>query len=357
MKNEPLEVIDLKGNPREIGREYGEACADKVGKMVGYWERVVKNAHPNATRDKMDLVSKQFVVHAIEYAPDLVEQMKGIAEGAKLSFEDIFLTHAAVDLCLQYKTLVAEGCTSFAATGDATKDGETITGQNLDWVEEAERVILRVQPDKGPKYLALAYVGSLGMQGINSAGLAQQSNLLSTPITRMGVPRFPLMLQKVLQQKNLADAIGVLYKCKRASSGNFLLASAEGDIIDVETMPDGLGYLYPERDFITHANHFVTERFKHLDIIADLASDSFLRANRLHRLMAKHYGEITVDLMKKFLADHNGYPDSICRHIDPEDQPPRYIISLAGIICWPREQKMYVTNGQPCENEFIEYKL
>ncbi len=357
MKNKPLELLDLKGSPREIGRQYGEVIPDRIQKMVGWWEQVIKGPYPDATREKMDAIAQQFLVHAVEYAPDLIEEMKGIAEGAKVTFEDIFLLHVAVDMNLQYSKLAAGGCTSFGATGDATKSGETITGQNLDWVQEAERVILRVQPDKGPKYLALAYVGSLGMQGINSAGLAQQSNLLSTPITRVGVPRFPLMLQKVLQQKNLADAIGVLYNCKRASSGNFLLASGEGDIIDIESTPDDLGYVYPERDFITHANHFVTDRLKNIDLIANLVPDSYLRANRLRTLMEKSYGEITIDLMKKFLTDHNGYPDSICRHIDDEDPPEKRVESLAGIICCPKEQKIYVTNGNPCENEFVEYKL
>lgn len=352
---EPIELVEVSGTPYEIGRQYGEACSEKIKKMVDWWAGQVTLLYPEVDKKKMISMTKQFLEPTKEYAPDLVDEMKGIAEGAKVSLEEILFANAVCEPLLYCEKL--GGCTSFAATGEATKNGETITGQNLDWRKEAELVVLRAQPSEGPKYLALCYVGSLGMMGINSAGIAHQTNLLWSESSGVGVPAFNVINQKILQQKNLADVLGVIYTPKKSGSWNYLMASSEGDIVDVEGHRDDFSVLYPERDFIVHTNNFLTDRLKSTDLVCTTLPDSYLRVNRMTRLIEKHYGELSVDLMKTFLADHNDYPDSICRHIDTEDLPETHLFTRASIISVPKEQKMYISNGNPCENEFVEYKL
>jgi isopenicillin-N N-acyltransferase-like protein len=136
-----------------------------------------------------------------------------------------------------------------------------------------------------------------------------------------------------------------------------MMASAEGDLVDVEITIDGMEVLYPEKDFIVHSNHLLAERFKPIDIVGMTSPGSYLRVHRMARLIEKNYGKLTADIMKNLLADHNDYPDSICRHPDEPDPPQTHRVTRASMICVPGEQKLFVANGEPCENEYIEYKL
>ena len=155
----------------------------------------------------------------------------------------------------------------------------------------------------------------------------------------------------------MADTIGVIFNATRTGSWNYLMASAEGDIVDVEATKDDIDCLFPEMGIITHANCHLTERFKHLDKVGTLLPDAYLRAERLKTLMKRHHGELSVEVMKKLMQDHNDYPDSICRHDDVTGSPDLYFSTKTALISVPSEGKMYITNGCPCENEHVVYSL
>ena len=63
--------------------------------------------------------------------------------------------------------------------------------------------------------------------------------------------------------------------------------------------------------------------------------------------------------MKQLLQDHNNYPASICRHTNPRALLPigKLMKTLVSIISCPAEQKAYISYGNPCENEYLEYGL
>lgn len=353
----PLDVFDFKGTFYEIGCQYGEACRERIKDTVELWVGMIKGYHPEADKKEMVSIAQTFL-EPYKDEPDLLDQIKGIAEGSEVSFEEIVLIQVAVQLVEYFPKLrKLGGCTSFAATGEATKNGETIIGQNWDWVPGSEPILIRVHPTKGPRFLGYTLPGMFTILGINSEGIGNNANLIVSTKSCVGVAPYGGVHQKVLQQKNLADSIGAICTTKRASADNFMMASYEGDIIDVETTQDDISVLYPEKGLIVHTNNFLTERFKSADLAAQLFPDSYLRVNRLTTLMEEHYGELSVEVMKKLLTDHNDYPDSICRHIDKEDPPETHLFTRASIISVPKEQKMYISNGNPCENEFVEYKL
>ncbi len=353
----PLDVFDFKGTFYEIGCQYGETCRGRIKDTIEFYVRVIKGYHPEVDKKEMVSIAQTFL-EPYKDEPELLDQMKGIAEGSKISFEEIVFIQLACELSWYFPKLrKTGGCTSFAATGEATKNGVTIIGQNYDLPEGSDLILIRVQPTKGPRFLGITLPGKSAILGINSEGIGLVSNGMVS--TKLGVGLAPDggLYQKVLRQKNLAGTIGAIYATKRASAANFVMASYEGDIIDVEATQDDISVLYPQRGIIVHTNNFLTERFKSTDLMAEHLPDSYLRVNRLTRLMEEQYGELSAEVMKKLLTDHNDYPDSICRHIDKKDLPETHLFTRAAIIFVLREQKMYISNGNPCENEFVEYKL
>lgn len=110
---------------------------------------------------------------------------------------------------------------------------------------------------------------------------------------------------------------------------------------------------------LDHANHFKTTRFSSTDLVQEYFPDSYIRYHRLIQLVNNYRGNLSLDLMKLFLQDHNNHPNSICRHPDAENPLPigRMIKTLVNLISCPKERKAHIALGNPYRNEYLEYFL
>ena len=351
-----LKEIEVSGTPYEMGFQYGSACPE-IMKMLDVTDQMF-GGHEAAIAIA-DKYMPMYLPPTEVYAPEIVDEMKGIAAGVKVDFRDIFL----LNITYEISAPLSMGCTSFAAMGEATNQGELITGQNFDFLSMWEEImiLLKMKPTQGPNVLAVAPAGALGLFGFNSAGISLNLNLLRNKDSLLpsgGVPSH-VILRKVLSSENIGEAIGTIASAERKSAKNYLLASDQGDFVDVEVTRDDLDVHFPERGLLTHANCFETDRFKSTDLAPVNSPDSYIRSKRLAKLMREHEGSLTVDVMRELLRDHNNYPDSICRHPNPRAPLPmqKIIKTLLSIISCPKDRKAYIALGNPCENEHMEYQL
>lgn len=351
-----LKVVEVAGSPYEMGFQYGAACPE-IRKTVETNREVYEaSVGVNGLSDKyIDM----YLPSAEAYAPEIVEEMKGMAAGAIIDFRDIFLNNIMYDISV---TLNA-GCTSFAASGGTIDSGGVITGQNFDVPAMVEEIVvlLKMKPVQGPEIMAIAPAGCIGLIGLNSAGISLNLNLIRNKDSLSpggGVPAH-VILRKILSSETIGQAISIIASAERRAAKNYLLASDQGDVADVEVTVNDLDVHYPEGGILTHANHFKTERFRNADLAPVVVPDSYVRANRLARMMEENRNILSVDMMKKFFRDHNNYPNSICRHPDPKAALPigRMMKTVLSVINSPKERKAFIALGNPCENEYLEYRL
>jgi isopenicillin-N N-acyltransferase-like protein len=351
-----LKVVEVGGNPYEIGFQYGTACPE-IGKMLDITYQVFGG------KDKAGILASKYIPlylpFAEKYAPEIIDEMKGMAAGSKVDFKDIFFLNITYEISVPS----VMGCTSFAIAGEATSNGDTIAGQNFDYLTmwEDNMVLLKIRPTHGSDILALAPAGCLGLIGLNSAGISLNLNLLRNKdsLTPNGGVPAHIIARKVLTSENIGEAIGIIASADMRSAKNYLLASEQGDIVDLEVTLDDVDVHYPEEGILAHANCYKTARFRSADLAPVYVPDSYIRCQRLFELMKNHRGRLSVDIMKQLLQDHNNHPNSICRHPDPRAPLPmgRMMKTLISIIGCPKERKAYIALGNPCENEYMEYQL
>lgn len=129
-------------------------------------------------------------------------------------------------------------------------------------------------------------------------------------------------LPKLLRQQTIGDALGVLCQASRSilyyKSWQFRRRHRR-----IWEHIHDLNVMQPKRDMLVHSNHYVTERFKKGDWCGQSNPDSYIRVQRIRRLMELNYGQLTPKLMMEILADHNNYPNSICRHVDETKPLPQ----------------------------------
>ncbi len=353
-----MKIIRLQGSYFEIGQAWGEALAAdlkaSIDTEIGWIAQFI-------SKDKKDLIamSNKLIPIAEKYDPQFIQVMQGMAKGSGLPFEEIFALRTLLELMFYCHKLPAM-CTSFAVTGDVTKGGITIIGQNIDWHPEITMSLLRITWPNGVEHLSLSLGGiweyplswhpsssAFGLVSTLTVSMNETQDLNQVPIS--------IIMNKASRQKRLEQSLSYIVNAQQNMLG-FVLASAEGEIIGIESAANTYEVLYPENEVMVRANHYLTERFKPFDFFAKYWPNTYLRYNRLKVMIDKDREQITPELMMKKMANHINFPNSICTHVDPESkfQPSQ---TVASIIMVPEKRIVYIANGNPCETEYIKYQL
>ena len=83
-----------------------------------------------------------------------------------------------------------------------------------------------------------------------------------------------------------------------------------------------------------------------------LLPDTLIRFRRSRQLLEMGKGKIGVEHLGRVFSDHLGYPNSICRHIDVKMEWYMQTATLSSVIMDLNAGAMYITNGNPCENDY-----
>lgn len=346
-------VVECSGSPHEIGLQMGDGCRDNIVKAlamtIGGLSLVNNAAKPDIIANAMKYYPK---VKASN--PELIEQLQGMAEGAGISFEEAFTLKCGFDLGGYYNQL-SSMCTSFAVTGEAAENGQTIIGQTIDWFPGCPMDLVRTVHSDGLKQLSLVLWGVVEYT-LNSTGFGMCANGTWGSIEKFmfNIP-MGFYLTKAMRQNTLEDAMEILRSNARGI-GYFHLASAE-KMVGIESIQDDYETILPHKGVLVHSNNYLTERFKISDMSSIVVPDSPDRVDRIRTLINDHYGHITPELMMMLMTDHEKYPCSICRHAEPGKRQETASETLAAYVMIPAEGIIYISRGNPCQYDFEKYIL
>ena len=352
------------GSYAEMGAAIGAATAPLVAGNLASYRRRFRDHAGLSDADVMEWGSRYRRI-AAAYDTDIEAALTGLAEGAGQPPELIFALNARTEML--YGTNHAnvaqadDGCTSLAVLGSHTRDGHTLLAQNWDWHAEQGPVtfLVATRDEEGFTVLTLAEAGMLAKSGLNSAGIGVCANLLVSDRDRggAGVP-YHLLLRGVLQSPTMARAHRAVLPHTRISSGNLLIADRGGEAINFEVAPDDFGYLLPRDGAITHANHFESD-IPVKDLRRSLSALTLLRSPRARRLLEPALASraVTWETIRQVLNDHYSFPDGICRHASPLDDPADAIITVYSIVMDLDAGKLRIASAPTCEQPWTEWDV
>jgi len=359
-----LPLIEIRGGPRERGRQHGEAAREQIHRAIAFYEQLYARSAKLSLAEVRER-APMWVPIIEEYAGrDILEEVEGIAEGAEVPCADILALNGRGELSYGNPFLDEShaGCSSFALTAEATGDGHVYCGQNWDWRAGAKDTVIMlriVQPPK-PTIIMQTEAGQIGRQGANSAGLALNANGLGGrfPGTRLGVPS-PYVRRRVLDSVDMHDALHAIFTSSQTYCGNVLLTHRDGVVIDLETTPGRHGWLYPHDGMLVHANHFqafVPEQIA--DSYRPFSPDSLYRTVRIEQVLrnATNAADSAAvrDVIATAMRDHFGVPNSVCNHPDPRRHPLEQNQTVASSTVDLTTGEYRVVAGLPCESKYTK---
>jgi isopenicillin-N N-acyltransferase-like protein len=363
---EPFPLVEVAGPPRERGRQYGEQAAPRIARGIehyaGQLERLAfdRAAIRGAVQD--------YLPHIQGFEPAYVDEMRGIADGAGVAFEDVVLLNARTEIlklaarrAAQADAGEADGCTGVVALPETTQGRRVIHAQNWDWKAECAEtaVVLSVRRDDGPDLLTFTEAGGLARSGFNAAGIAITANYLECDrdYRTLGVP-LALIRRKVLESAHLALAMHAVYATPKSGANNMMVSHAGGVAIDFECAPDETFQVHPDRGLIVHANHWVSPvaLAKLRDTGIANTPCTLYRDVRVRELLTPDLGRLTRDSIRTALLDDFATPWSVCR-------PPRtgltstVTATVAMVVMEPALGVMEVAPLPALAPRFTTYRL
>lgn len=359
-------LFDLAGSAEDIGLAYGRQAGDYVQRSIAIYRTAFLQKGVSWERARQ--VARDFAPQIERYHPAFFAEIRAIARGAEVPFEDIVAINARTELLYGQRPVVpkapeadTDGCTGAIALPEATANGHTLHGQNWDWRDECadSSVVLRIRPAEGLPMLIFVEAGILARCGLNAAGVAITGNFLQTDhdYGLPGVP-VPFIRRRVLMSQTLDEAIRVVFAAPRAFANNLMISQSDGEAVDLEATPDEVFWLQPEDGVLVHANHFISQGAlaKVKDVGLTTNTDSLYRDRRVRQYLRQRAGNLTVDDFKAAFADRYGSPRAVCR--SPVTGPGGKTSStVATIVMDTTDRRMWIARRPYGPHHFTEYSL
>jgi isopenicillin-N N-acyltransferase-like protein len=353
MNQAAILLVDVKGDAYSRGRQQGAGARTQILGMLAHYHQILPQATdmgwPEAVRE-----TQKSLPYGEEIFPGLVDELRGIAEGADVPFPDVW-TLACYESLTQRGPVW--GCTCMAVRDDHTADGHVLLAHNEDWhSQDRDHVYLvRAEPDDGPAFIGLTYGPLPVMVGLNAAGIGVGVNSVYPVDVRVGVPRL-LCARAIMRAGTIGEAIRVCMPKLRAGGYNYLLADLNGELYNVETSATAHAIVYGEDGWLAHTNHYVAPKMQALEVPAPRAG-SHVRLNRARRLLGAQLGHVSVESLQAVLCDHVNFPDAICSHENPADLPHERGQTVASLVMDLTDRVLWAAPGPPCEHAYVRYPL
>ena len=254
-------VLHVSGNSRERGRQYGEGLRAAILQRDARWKEhigIFSGIDPNEFI-AAHLAGTNYLPAVERWTPGLLDEVRGMAEGAGLSFEHAFAAQLMDEEWLYWEAFRGRHHCSSLASAAPTVDF-ALAAQNMDlpaWMNGSQTILHLEDPATGLESIVLTVAGMIGLCGMNNAGLAVVVNTLSElPSATDGLP-VAFVSRGLLSHKSLADARRFLYEVNHAAGQNYILAGRLS-VEDHECSAEGKNRFRPTQavgEAVWHTNH------------------------------------------------------------------------------------------------------
>jgi isopenicillin-N N-acyltransferase like protein len=322
-----LWVMHVKGAPAQLGyrharltktlmaegdRRMGDLFATYVPSAVFRWAltAVARVRYRNLDAEFPSTRRAEIFGQARAYA----DQSADLAP----AYDRLVYLHGLYDIALSFERSPLLGCTAFAASGPATRDGttpgHTIVGRNFDldidpWFD-VDKLVQVVEPENGIAFASVAWPGMTGVvTGMNAEGIWVSVNGGRAAETRSGGVPVVFTTRAVLESaRSLDDALAIIGRDEAMVSHILLLADGKtGESMIVERAPGRPLGVVRDPSAIVLANHFRTPPLRDdpKDArIRDITSTEARQA-RMEELVADHRGRIDPAVATAMLRDRS----------------------------------------------------
>jgi sugar phosphate isomerase/epimerase len=254
-----LRVIDLRGTPYERGLTHGRSLKAEIGELVTRWKADLEKTYrvPAATYISKFLAASDFKPAIERWTPGLLDEVRGIADGAGVDFETMYAFQLVDESWVMSDDLELAKCTSIAV--QKRGGSPAIVSQNMDIPPfyHGFQTVLRIEGGAGePGALVFTIPGVVAINGLNERSVAVCVNAVTQlAYSPKGLP-VAFTLRGILRQKTYQEAVRFLEEIQPAAPQNYVIGGP-AKAADFERSAGKMVEFLPfgGAEFVYHTNH------------------------------------------------------------------------------------------------------
>lgn len=381
-----LHLLRLHGTDREMGYQHGQLLRHVIDRgPLPYFSRYVNSVLRHGILGRASLLAAPLLYATVgrrigRAFPERVRQaLDGLAEGAGLSRHQLMRavtmpeTFLAVMSAFNRFTAPATaprlgvpvmGCTSAAAWGSATVDGELLHARNFDYqgvgAWDREAAVIFHLPEGGQPYVSIASAGVLlgGITGMNHSGLtlAVHQHMFCMDFDLGGLPVGVAGDEVMRHAHNLDDARRILDGHTPNGCWTYVIASGpERAVLVYEVTPKRRAWwVVGPQQMLAYTNMYMHPDLADSEVHGYPAQWRWV-AQRYHgvtRMLEAGRGALDADAMAGMLGDTG---DAHCRFRSAIS----CLSTVASVVFRPQDGVVYVAKGPaPTANTpFVPFSL
>ena len=344
-------------DPRARGFEFGRVHSQQISANLAIYEGLFEK-YATGTFDKL-AAGNEALAATKSFAPDLYQEMLGMAEGAGIDPALIGMLNARTEILALIKAGTRGEC---SAVIHVPADSSTPTAlQTWDWfcVLRNSWLVWEIPLADGSVTKTMTEYGIVGKSGLNTRGLGLLFTILRhvNDGKRIGVPVHVAARWVLDSSQNIAQAAQLLAGTDVSASSSINLVSYESGVsaaITVELHPGGPGYVLPnERGVLVHTNHFLAPGLSAFDTEPKAFPDTLLRHNLLQRKLAAMM-DINQQSVLQIMASHSGGESAVCCHHNPMSEISGQYETLSTVSLDLISGDLQVHAGGPCTHHAVK---
>ncbi|WP_428230689.1 C45 family autoproteolytic acyltransferase/hydolase [Flavobacterium sp.] len=363
----------VEGDPLEIGLNTGALSDSLLKNQEHIFFSKIKDIVPSKFQQKL---LRQFLKwYNRKLYTNVPEEYQteifGVSQYTSHDFDNIapqyqrsLYLHAAHDIGHALQDLALVGCSSFAAWGEKSEDGNLILGRNFDfYVSDAfaeNKIVAFINPKEGHQFMMVTWPGMVGaVSGMNEQGLTVTINASKSEIPLIAKTPISILTREILQHaKNIEEAIAIAKKREVFVSESIMVGSAQDNkAILIEVSPKKMDvYEVPNSNQLFCSNHFQGEDLKNekRNQSQIINSHSEYRLERMQELFAEN-PKINPKIASEILRNKDGLKNISLGY--GNEKALNQLMAHHGVIFKPKEKMVWVSANPYQLGEFVCYNL
>jgi isopenicillin-N N-acyltransferase-like protein len=363
----------LEGPPRERGRIHGEALRSQINALMEIWKDQLGRQYKVDPKQYIQkfLTDTKFPEAIRKWTPGLMEEVRGIAEGAAVDAETM-LAYQFVDEEWWYgghgyfqtgkHVPMDKNCSALGVSGQP--DLPTFVAQNLDipaYTDGYQAILHIKHQNSSLQSLVFVYAGMISLCGMNNRGVGEVVNaLLQLNHRGDGLP-VAFVNRGILECPSLGDAARFVQQIKHASGQNYIIGGPQG-IFNFEGSANKLSRYEPFQGAtrICHTNHPLVNDDQNIfqELLKGLPpgrgpwhpDNSEIRLIALEKRLKDPAKRITLEVIKEALSSKDDPRNPVCVERRPDGRGGFTAGCL--IMELSEKPKLHFAPGPPCATEF-----
>ncbi|MEJ2584733.1 MAG: C45 family autoproteolytic acyltransferase/hydrolase [Robiginitalea sp.] len=360
-----IREVVLSGSGYDLGFEHGQKLKAEIEAIVSKWK---ENTRAALKKDPETVLDAFFEYAHFEdaiktHAPELYEEVQGIAEGSGQAFRDILVLNLLDEFWVYIDNPQNHHCSDMGVPAQRGRPAYIAQNMDLESYTDGFQILLRLgRTAQRPAQMILTYPGLIAANGLNEAGIGVVVNtIMQLQSSPDGLP-VAFVVRKILSHTEEGALLNFVQEVKHASGQNYILGIRDS-VYDFEASANKVVRYDPRNPngTVYHTNHpVVNNDLKpwHALYSPDqeagelpLGSNSYLRFAALEQRMRGGETISDTDLMEALRSKDD--PDNpVCRNNLPGKGGFTFASTVMTLSDPP---KLQVTAGPPDESEYKEF--